>query len=137
MSNKCTKVRNNIKREEKLKILCFLGFHRWKKIESESYGTHTVILRCERCKSEIRFEYTDAGAQHISGQISWIKPRTSKQKAAVRKYFKTILKKHKILEMAGLPKRDKNGFSYSLGNRKQRRATARNYNRYKRSIKNV
>lgn len=120
-----------------MKILCFLGFHRWKKIESESYGTHSVIMRCERCKSEIVFEYTDAGAQHISGKISWIKPRTQKQVVAVRKYFKAILKKHKILDMAGLPKRDKNGFSYSLGNRKQRRATARSYNRYKRSIKNV
>ncbi|MCQ2608568.1 MAG: hypothetical protein MJ197_07780 [Bacteroidales bacterium] len=120
-----------------MKILCFLGFHRWKKIESESYGTHAVIMRCPRCQSEICFEYTDAGAQTISGKISWIKPRTAKQFSALRKYFKSILKKHKVFDKAGLPKRDKNGFSYSLGNRKQRRLTARNYNRYKRSIKNV
>lgn len=118
-----------------MKFFCFFGFHTWKKIVSESYGTHKVVLRCPRCKSEIRFEYTDVGAQHISGNISWIKPRTHKQVIALRKYFKRILKKYKILDAAGLPKRDKNGFSYSLGNRKQRRATAQAYNRDKKRIK--
>lgn len=118
-----------------MKLSCFFGFHAWEKLESESYGTHTTILRCPRCKSEIRFEYTDAGAQHISGKISWITPRTHKQVIALRKYFNKILNKYKVLDAAGLPKRDKNGFSYSLGNRKQRRAIARGYNRYKRSRK--
>ena len=55
----------------------------------------------------------------------------------MRKYFYRVLKKFKALEKAGLPKRDKNGFSYSLGNRKQRRATARNYNRFKRGVKSA
>lgn len=118
-----------------MKCFCFFGFHAWKKIESESYGNHTTILRCPRCKSEISFEYSDAGAQRVSGKISWIKPRTRKQVVALQKYFNKILKKYKVLDAAGLPKRDKNGFSYSLGNRKQRRATARGYNRYKRSKK--
>lgn len=118
-----------------MKFLCFLGFHKWHKYESSSYGNHMTLLCCPRCKSEIKFIYTDAGAQHISGKISWIKPRTHKQVVALRKYFKRILTKHKILDAAGLPKRDKNGFSYSLGNRKQRRAMAKGYNRYKRSVK--
>ena len=117
------------------KILCFLGFHNWEKLESESYNAHTTIIKCDRCKSEIIFKVTDAGAQEVMGKISWIKPRTRKQIYALQKYFKSVLKKYKVLEQAGLPKRDKNGFSYSLGNRKQRRATAKSYNRYKRSVK--
>lgn len=92
-------------------------------------------MRCPRCKTEIIFEYTDAGAQRVSGKVPWIKPRTRKQISSLQKYFYRILKKYKVLDAAGLPKRDKNGFSYSLGNRKQRRATARAYNRYKRSVK--
>lgn len=117
------------------KLLCYLGFHQWEKLESESYNVRTTFLRCPRCKSEIVFSASDAGAQEVRGKISWIKPRTAKQYAAVQKYFKRILSKYKILQDAGLPRRDKNGFSYSLGNRKQRRARAQAYNRYVRSVK--
>lgn len=119
------------------KILCVLGFHAWEKLESESYSTRTTILRCPRCGAEIRFECTYAGAQRVSGRIPWKRIRTHKQAAAMRKYFYRVLKKFKALEKAGLPKRDKNGFSYSLGNRKQRRATARNYNRFKKGVKSA
>lgn len=118
-----------------MRVSCFFGFHKWERIESESYGNHTIILKCPKCGSRVQFDYTDAGAQFVSGEVTWIKPKTPKQKAALRKYFKRILKRYKILDVAGLPKRDKNGFSYSLGNRKQRRATARGYNRFKKGLK--